>query len=97
MQFLQLGIAGAAGGTGHQAAGLLGLGEGNCVADRILPGQQHHQTINAEGDAAVGGSPHLQGLQQETELFFGFLLGQADGLEHLALQLGVMDAQGAAP
>ena len=51
MQLLQLLAGHAGGGLGHQAAGLLGLGEGDRVADRFLAGQQHRHAVEAEGEA----------------------------------------------
>ena len=81
---------------GHQATGLLGFGEGDGVADRLLARQQHHHAIEAEGQAAVGRGPHVEGFHQETELAVGLLQGQADRFEHLALQGRIVDAQGAA-
>ena len=96
MQFLQLLVGHAPWGTGHQAAGLLGLGEGNGVADRLLAGQQHHHPVHTEGQAAVGRCAHIESVHQEAELLLGLLEGQSNRLQHLALQGGVMDAQGAA-
>ena len=58
-------------GTGHQAAGLLGFGEGNGVADGVFAGEQHHHPVDAEGQAAVGRGAHVQGVHQEAELLIG--------------------------
>ena len=44
----------------------------------------------------MGWGPHVQGLHQETELAIRLLKGQADGLQHLALQGRIVDAQRAA-
>ena len=82
--------------AGHQAAGLLGLGEGDRVADRFLARQQHHDPIYAVGQAAVGWGTHVEGVHQEAELLVGLLQGQTNGLQHLALQGRIVNAQRAA-
>ena len=74
MQLLELLIGHAPRGAGHQATGLLGLGEGDGVADRVLAGQQHHHAVHTEGQAAMGRCTYIQGVHQEAEEQFGFLL-----------------------
>ncbi len=44
----------------------------------------------------MGWGAHVEGLHQEAELALGLLQGQADGLQHLALQGRIVDAQRAA-
>ena len=43
----------------------------------------------------MGGCAHIESVHQEAELFLSLLERQANRLQHLALQGGVMDAQGA--
>ena len=75
MQLLQLLVGDSARSAGHQTAGLLGLGEGDGVADGFLAGQQHHHAIHAEGQAAVGRSTHIQRVHEEAELLLCFFEG----------------------
>ena len=44
----------------------------------------------------MGWGAHVEGLHQEAELALRLLQGQADRLQHLALQIGIVDAQRAA-
>ena len=82
--------------VGHQAAGGLHLGEGDHVPDALGLGDQHHQPVQAVGQAAVGRRAVFEGLHQEPEPGPGLLLGEAQGLEHLLLKLRGMDPDGAA-
>jgi hypothetical protein len=67
-QFVQLGPGRFRRGVGQQAGRTLGLGESDDVANGGLAAEQHHQAVEAEGNAPVGRSTGFQGVQQETEL-----------------------------
>src|SRR5574341_95665 len=73
------------GGLGHEADGLLGLGEGDHVADRLAARENCRQPVEAERQAPVGRRPVLQGLEQEAELLPRVLLGDIVQAEHLRL------------
>jgi len=45
-------------GIGQRTGRLLGFGKGDDIADGIAAGQDHHQPVNAESDAAVGRRPN---------------------------------------
>src|SRR5690606_32366057 len=80
----------------HQIGGLLGLREGDDIAEALALRQQHHQAIHAEGDAAVGRRAELQGVEEEAELLPGLLFTDAEGAEHLLLHDGIVETDRAA-
>ena len=43
------------------------------VADVVQPAEEHHQPVDAQGDAAVRRGAVLQGVQQEAEPLAGLL------------------------
>src|SRR5699024_6575486 len=61
-------------------------------ADRVDTGQQGHDAVPAEGDAAVRGRAELEGLEQEAELLRRLLFGDAHDLEHALLDVPAVDA-----
>src|SRR3990167_7239726 len=63
----------AAGSAGHQVGGPLRLGEGDAIADAVQSGEEHHQAVDPQGDAAVRRGAVLQGLQEEAEPLLGLL------------------------
>src|SRR5699024_12680965 len=65
-------------------------------ADRVLPREQRHDAVPAEGDAAVRRGAVLERLQQEAELLLRLLLVDAHQAEDALLDGLVMDADGAA-
>ena len=96
MQLPQLPLIHGAGGAGHEAAGLGGLGKGDDFADVVHARQQHHEPVQAQGQAAMGRGAVAEGIEQEAELGARFGLADAQGPEHAALGFGVMDADAAA-
>lgn len=95
-QFVQLGLGGVGRGVGQHAGRLLGFGKGDDVADGVLAAQEHHQTVEAEGQAAVGWCAGLQGVQQEAEFVLVLLGFHAQGVEDPGLQGLVVDTDAAA-
>ncbi len=55
----------------HRIGGILGLGEGHHLTDVGLAGQEHHQAVDARGDAAVGRRAIFKSLQHVTKLLLG--------------------------
>ncbi len=53
----ELASATAGGAAGHRIQARSGLGEGDDLPDVVLAGQDGHQAVDAEGEAAVGGAP----------------------------------------
>lgn len=66
------------------------------VAQRILAGQDHHQPVQAQGDAAVGRERRSAGRPAGSRICPGFPGGHPEHVEHLLLQVGAMDPDGAA-
>ena len=67
MQFLQLLLGHRRRRVGHQVDGLGGLGEGNHLAQAGRAGQQHHNAVQAQRNAAVRRRAVLQRVQEEAE------------------------------
>ena len=74
----------------HVAAGIV-LGECDAVADAVEAGKEADPAVEAVGEATVGRRAVFEGVHQEAELFLGALLGESEELEHLVLQLLVVD------
>ena len=74
----------------------LGFGEGDHVADGVGTGHQHHQTVQADGYAAVGGCAVLQGVQQEAEFILRVFGTDLERTEHLTLHFFAVDTHRAA-
>src|SRR5688572_28255575 len=74
-----------AGRLHQQVLRTLGLREGDDIADRLGPGHQRHQAVQAEGDAAVRRRAELQVVEQEAELGARLLLRNAQRLEYFRL------------
>ena len=70
--------------------------KGDDIADGIRSGQQHGQSVESEGDAAMRGSAELQGVEKKTKLEFGFFLINAKKFEHLLLDFFLMNTDTAA-
>src|SRR5207248_1964588 len=60
--------------------------------ERVGARHRHHQSIKAEGDAAVRWCAISERLQQKAETLAGFLVADAEGPEHPRLQVGEVDA-----
>ncbi len=69
----------------HQAGCFLGFRESDDVANRSGTGQNHHDPVEAEGDAAVRWCTELESIKQEAELLTGFFFADAEQVKHLAL------------
>ncbi|MPM94672.1 hypothetical protein SDC9_141820 [bioreactor metagenome] len=72
------------------------LGEGDDIPDGVRTGHEHHQPVQAVGQAAVGRSAVLKGVNQMTEAGLRVLLGEAKGAEDRSLHLRSVNADGAA-
>src|SRR6267378_496778 len=57
----------------HEGGGARRLRERDRVADGFPSVEEHHQAIQAQGDAPVGRRAVFEGLEQEAELFLRFL------------------------
>src|SRR5207237_7777963 len=84
------------GGFGHEALGLLRFGEGDHVADRVGPAEEHDKAVQTKGDPAMGRRPVLQRFQEETKLCRRFLLADPKKVEELALHIAPVNADAAA-
>ena len=82
--------------VGERAGGLLGFGEGDHVADGAGSGEQHHQAVEAEGNAAVRGRAEFKSAEQEAELLLRLFFSNAEQIEHLGLHVRGVNADGAA-
>ena len=60
------------------------------------PREEHHQAVDAQGDAAVRRGAELQGVQQEAESLAGRRGVDAQQPKHLLLKLLVVDTDRAA-
>src|SRR5262249_13304198 len=67
-QFLQLFIIHRTGGISHQIDAILGLGEGNDIADVVGAGEKHDQAVEAKRHAAVWRRAVTERFEQESEL-----------------------------
>ena len=85
-----------AGSLAHDICSALVLRESNDIADRFPLGHQHHQTVKAEGQAAMGRRAILESVHHEAKLGVSLFLGQAQSLEDLLLQVSVVDTEAAA-
>src|SRR5206468_11336281 len=61
------------------------------------PGEQHHEPVHAEGDAAVRRGTVAQRLEQKPELLLRLLLPDAERPEDLRLHDRIVEPDGAAP
>ena len=96
MDVAQLLVIHRRGRVHHQVHRLLRLREGNDVADAVASGQQHHEPVRADGEAAVRRRAVFQRADQMAETALDFGLGQALDLEHPRLEFRVVDADAAA-
>src|SRR3972149_1135149 len=83
-------------GTRHEALGPLRLREGDHLADRVGPRQQHDEAVEPEGDSPMGGGAKFEGLQEEPEPLPRLLRAEPEGIEHLLLSLPVVVSDAAA-
>lgn len=67
IQLPQLGTVHRTWGVGKQTGGRLGFREGDDIADGFTTQHQHHQPIQAKGQAAVGGATVFERIEQKAE------------------------------
>src|SRR3990172_4773869 len=83
-------------GTRHEALGPLRLREGDHLADRVGPRQQHDEAVEPEGDSPMGWGAKFEGLQEEPEPLPLLLRAEPKDIEHPLLNLPVVVADAAA-
>ena len=96
VQLAQLLLVDRARRVGEQVLGALRLRERDHVAQRLGPGHQHDEAVEADGDAAVRRRAVLQRVEQEAELGAAPPLVDLQRPEHLALHVGAVDPHRAA-
>ena len=96
MQVCELHRVDDIGSAAHKVGCILVLGEGDDFTDAVGAGQQHDKTVYAVGQSCVRRNAVLEGREQETEFFIGFLFGEADDLKHLLLDVALVDTDTAA-
>ena len=74
------------GGVGHRVDARLGLREGDDLADVLLAGEDRHQAVDAEGEAAVGRGAVAERREEEPEAALRLLLADAEQVEDPLLQ-----------
>src|SRR5699024_652334 len=79
---------------GQRIEAVAGLGERDDLADRVLPREQRHDPVPAEGDAAMGRGAELERLEQEAELLLRLLLADPHQAEDALMHGRVMDPDG---
>ena len=89
-------LAASEGASVSRQAALWVLGKAITSRIELLAAEQHHQAVEAEGDAAVGRCAGLQGREQEAELFLVLRGLHAEGVKHLLLEVALVDADAAA-
>src|SRR5699024_12408006 len=75
---------------GQRIEAVAGLGGRDDLADRVLPREQRHDPVPAEGDAAMGRGAELERVEQEAELLLRPLLVGADQADDAVLRGLVM-------
>ena len=74
IELAELLVAYGGGGVDHEVDGLGRLGEGDDFAERGCAGEDHHDAVEAEGDAAVRGGAVLECVEEEAEAGVGFFI-----------------------
>ena len=82
-------------GVGHRAGGVLDLGEGDDLPERVGAAEDHHEPVQPEGEAAVGRGAVAEGVDHKAEPVLDLLFRKAEGLKHPLLHLLVVDPDGA--
>src|SRR5690606_2374350 len=90
-EVLELGGVDRGGGLGHRVDAGLWRREGDDLADVLLAGQDGHQAVDAEGEAAVGRGAVAERRQEEAEAPLRLLLVDAEQVEDPLLQVGLVD------
>ena len=96
MEFAELLEVGFGGRLGHHFNATVVFRKCDDIADAVLAGDQHDESVEAEGDAAVRWSAEFEGLEDmaEEELLLFFV--HAEHAKHLGLEVGLVDSQAAA-
>ena len=93
LQFFQLFGIQFAWSIKHHIATTVVLGECDTVTDAVETSHDADKAIETEGQTSVRGCTVLEGINQEAELCHRTLGCEAQYLEHLLLQLAVVDTQ----
>ncbi len=83
-------------GITHQINGLVRLGKGDDIADRVRLGENHDDTVEPEGNPPVWRRSKAEGLDEKAELSLRFIGTYAEHVENLALHVPTMDTNAAA-
>jgi len=78
-ELLEIGFGG---GVGHHFHAAVVFREGDHIADAVFAGDQHHEAVEAQGNASVGRGAELEGFENMAEeelLLFGV---HAEDAEH---------------
>ena len=81
--------------VGHQVDGLCALREGNHLAQAGRSGQQHHNAIQTQRDAAMRRRAVLQRVQEEAEARARLVVADAERVEDHLLHVFAMNPDGA--
>ena len=76
---------------GHDIGRALGFRERDHFTNRLGAGHQHHQAVQAKGQATVGRCTVLQSIEQEAEFLFLFRFTDAQQTEDRLLHFLAMD------
>ena len=94
VQFFQLLIGHRGRGVGHKVDGFGGFREGDDFAQAGGAGEEHHDAVEAESDAAVRRGAVFERVEEEAEAGAGFLVADAEGLEDLLLNVFAVNSDG---
>ena len=94
-EFVKLLLRHGRGCVEHDVAARVVLGEGDAVANAVETGKERYPTIETVSQTAMRGRSKLEGIHEEAELELCLLGGEAQNLENLLLQLGIVDTDAA--
>src|SRR5271157_1839042 len=86
-EFIQLRWAHHGGGVDQQVLAALRLWKRDHVAQALRAGKQHHEAIDAEGEAAVGWRARVERVQHESEALLRLGLRVSEDFEDPALHI----------
>ena len=87
---IQLDLVHSSGSVHHQVLRILVHGEGNDLTDALPAAQQHHHPVDAGGCACVGRCAVGEGIVHSRELGLHILFAQANHLEGLDHNFGIV-------
>ena len=96
IEFLQLRGIDLAGSVSQQALSPLSFWKRNHITYIVRICQQHHEPIESERDTAVGRRSILKGFEEKSEPLLGLLFGYLQEIEHLGLDLRIVNTNRAA-